>query len=270
MNERMLARVLVPILALVAASVTACSSGAPWRRPRQRPSPTAARRRHAAPPSAAPSPSAPPASPDPLAEGDYVSPPLTAEMMVAAIEAHGLDPADARVAPSLERVSRRTRSSRCARGWPADAAPESGRRHADGRMEGCVRVHRRPHVRRRRRLPDRVRVSLGRGQAPRERPQGMHPDPMDLIAQVAIYESAPLRACDEHQMAASRSRAGTGRHAGRGSVRAPSSHAVAGIDGHVRAGVGRCRRRPPRRPVQAPSSRPMRRRPDPPPSSRPP
>ena len=103
MNERMLVRGLAPILTVIAVSLTACSSAASVASP-QAPTaaqPTTTAMPSAAPttaakPSAAPSPSAPPASPDPLAEGDYVSPPLTAEMMVAAVEAHGLDPADAR------------------------------------------------------------------------------------------------------------------------------------------------------------------------------
>jgi hypothetical protein len=96
MNERMLARVLVPILALVAASLSACSSTESVASPQATATVTAPAATTPASPSVAPSPSVLPASPDPLAEGDYVSAPLTAEMMVAAVEAHGLDPADAR------------------------------------------------------------------------------------------------------------------------------------------------------------------------------
>jgi hypothetical protein len=95
MNARMQARVLVPILVLVAASLSACTSSGSVASPQATPSATATAPA-TAPPSAAPSPTAPPASPDPLPEGEYVSPPLTAEMMVAAVEAHGLDPADLR------------------------------------------------------------------------------------------------------------------------------------------------------------------------------
>ena len=94
MDRRMQGRGLVPILAVIAASLTACSSGAPVASPQTPTSATAAVPTTAAKPSAAPTPSAPPASPDPLPEGDYVSPQITPEMMVAAVEAHGLDPAE--------------------------------------------------------------------------------------------------------------------------------------------------------------------------------
>jgi hypothetical protein len=96
MYERRLARILVPILALVAASLGACSSIGSAASPQATATSAAPAPTTPAPPSVAPSPSVPPASPDPLAEGDYVSGPITAEMMVAAVEAHGLDPADAR------------------------------------------------------------------------------------------------------------------------------------------------------------------------------
>ena len=177
MNERMLARVLVPILALVAASLSACSSSGSVASPQATPSAAAAAPTTPAPPSAAPSPSAPPASPDPLAEGDYVSPPLTAEMMVAAVEAHGLDPADARSFVAEEGYTENeVVTMRLADGQLTLLQSMDGGT-PDSWMEGCVRVRRRPHVRRRRWLSDHVRVSLGRGQAPHERPQGPVPGP---------------------------------------------------------------------------------------------
>ena len=191
MNERMMARVLVLFLALAAASMSACSASGSVATPQATPS-AAATAPATAPPSAAPSPSAPPASPDPLAEGDYVSPPLTAEMMGAAVEAHGLDPADARsfVAgegfTENEVVTMRLADGQLTLlqsmdggtpkvGW--EGAYEFVDDHTfvagDGypitygfRWEG-----------------DKLHMSVLKD---------LYPDPDDLIAQVAIYESAPF------------------------------------------------------------------------------
>ena len=191
MNERIHARVLVLFLALVAASMTACSASGSVVSPHAPPSATATAPA-TPPPSDAPSRSAPPASPDPLPEGDYVSPPLTAEMMVAAMEAHGLDPADARsfvtgegftenevvtmrLADGQLTVLQGIDGGTPTVGW--EGAYEFVDDHTfvadDGypitygfRWEG-----------------DKLHISVLKD---------LFPDPMDLIAQVAIYESAPF------------------------------------------------------------------------------
>jgi hypothetical protein len=192
MNQRMQARGVMPILAIIAASVTACSSGASVTSPQATTSATVAAPTTAAKPSAAPSLSAPPASPDPLAEGDYVSPSLTAEMMVAAVKAHGLDPADARSLIAEEGftqnevVTMRLADGQLTLlqsldggtptvGWQGDyefvddhtfVADDDAPITYGFRWEG-----------------DKLHISVLKD---------LSPHPGDLVAQVAIYESAPF------------------------------------------------------------------------------
>ena len=191
MNERMQARVLVPILALVAASLSACSASGSVATPQATPS-AAATAPATAPPSAAPSPSAPPASPDPLAEGDYVSPPLTAEMMVAAVEAHGLDPADARSFVAEEGftenevVTMRLADGQLTLLQSLDGGtPTVGWQGAYEFVDDHTFVagDDYPITYEFRWEGDKLHMSVLKD---------LFPDPVDLIAQVALYESAPF------------------------------------------------------------------------------
>jgi hypothetical protein len=199
MNKRMTARVLVPILAVVAASLVACSSsGGSVASPQATavataPAPTtAAKPSVAATPSSAATPSASPASPDPLAEGDYVSPPLTAEMMVAAVEAHGLDPADARTFiagegyKENEVVTMRLADGQLTLLQSLDGATPIDGWHGpyefvDGQT--FVASDSYPITYGFRWEGDKLHISVLKD---------LFPDPFDLVAQVALYESAPF------------------------------------------------------------------------------
>lgn len=191
MNERMLARVLVPILALVAASLSACSASGSVATPQATPS-AAAAAPATAPPSAAPSPSAPPSSLDPLPEGDYVLPPLSAEMMVAAIEAHGLDPADARTfvaQVAQEGTEYAVITMRLADGQltvlQGIDGTEVGWKGAYEFVDDHTLVagDDYPITYGFRWDGDKLHMSVIKD---------LYPDPMDLVTQVAIYESAPF------------------------------------------------------------------------------
>ena len=190
MNDRLLAPVL-PILALLAVSMIACSSSGSAASPLA--SPTAVAAAPATPPpSDAPSPSAPQASPDPLAEGDYVSPPLTAEMMVAAIEAHGLDPADARAFVAQEGFADdAVVTMRLADGQLTELLSSDGGTPTIGWKGSYEFVDDHTFV-----ADDGYPITYEfrwEGDKLHIRVlKDLYPDPEDLIAQVAIYESAPF------------------------------------------------------------------------------
>jgi hypothetical protein len=191
MNELMQARVVVLFLVLVAASMSACSSSGSGASP-QSTSSAAAAAPATARPSAASSPSKPSASPDPLAEGDYVSPPLTAEMMVAAVEAHGLDPADARALVAEEGftdnevVTLRLADGQLTLlqsldGGTATVGWEGSYEFVDDHT--FVADDSYPITYAFRWEGDKLHMSVLKD---------LFPDPMDLVAQVAVYESAPF------------------------------------------------------------------------------
>ena len=189
MNDRLLAPVLLPILALLAVSMIACSSSGSVASPQAAASASAPASSTPAPPSAAPSPSA---STDPLAEGDYMSPPLTAEMMVAAFEAHGLDPAGARSFVAEEGFTENeVVTMRLADGQLTVLQSLDGGTPTVG-WEGSyefvddhtfVAGDDYPITYEFRWEGDKLYMSVIKD---------LYPDPMDLIAQVAIYESAPF------------------------------------------------------------------------------
>jgi hypothetical protein len=192
MYERRLARILVPILALVAASLGACSSTGSAASPQATATSAAPAPTTPAPPSVAPSPSVPPASPDPLAEGDYVSGPITAEMMVAAVEAHGLDPADARSLVAEEGYTENeVVTMRLADGQLTLLQSLDGGTATVGWQGEYEFVDDHTFV-----AGDDYPITYGF----RWEGDTLHmsvlkdlfPDPFDLIAQVAIYESAPF------------------------------------------------------------------------------
>jgi hypothetical protein len=190
MNKRTTARVLVPILSVVAVSLAACSSSGSVASPQATAVATAPAPTTAAKPSVAPTPSALPASPDPLAEGDYVSGPLTAEMMVAAVEAHGLDPADAGSFVANEGYTENeVVTMRLADGQLTLLQSLDGAAPTVGWRGGYEFVDDQTFV-----AGDDYPITYGFSW------QGdklhisvlkdLFPDPFDLIAQVAIYESA--------------------------------------------------------------------------------
>jgi hypothetical protein len=192
MNERMLARGLVPILAVIAASLTACSSGAPVASPGTTTATSAVAPSPSAKPSAAPTPSAPPASPDPLPEGDYVSPHLTEDMMVAAVEAHGLDPADLRPFfaeegfTDYEVVTMRLADGQLTLFQSNDGGtPILGWKGAYEFLDDHTFV-----------ADDSYPITYGfRWEGDKLHMsvlKDLFPDPVDLVIQVALYESAPF------------------------------------------------------------------------------
>ena len=190
MYERRLALVLVPILALGAVSLGACSSTGSVASPQA--TATAAAPTTPAPPSVAASPSVPQASPDPLAEGDYVSGPLTAEMMVASVEAHGLDPADARSFVAGEGYKENeVVTMRLADGQLTLLQSMDGGTAAVGWHGAYEFVDDHTFV-----ADDSYPITYGfrweGDQLHISVLKDLHPDPMDLVAQVAIYESAPF------------------------------------------------------------------------------
>jgi hypothetical protein len=194
MNERMLTRVLVPILVLVATSLSACSSSGSGASPQATPSaPSAAATAPAtAPPSAASSPAEPSEAPDPLAEGDFVSPPLTAEMMVAAVEAHGLDPADARVFIANEAYTdNEVVTMRLANGQLTLLQSLDGGTPTVGWQGGYGFVDDHTFV-----ADDGYPITYGFSWEGDKLHisvlKDLSPYPDDLIAQVALYESAPF------------------------------------------------------------------------------
>jgi hypothetical protein len=191
MNERLLANSLLALIAVAAASLTGCSPGGPVASAQPTPSATLAASPTAAS-SAPPSPSAPPASPDPLGEGDYVSPPLTAEMMVAAVEAHGLDPASARAFVAAEGfadnevVMVRLADGELTLFQSMDGgAPRVGWRGDYEFVDAntLVAADDYPITYSFRWEGDALYMTVLKD---------LFPDPMDLIAQVALYESAPF------------------------------------------------------------------------------
>ena len=191
MNERTMARVLALFLALVAALVSACSASESVASPQATPSATATQAA-AATPSVEPSPSAASAAPDPLAEGDYVSPPLTAEMMVAAVEAHGLDPADARSLVVREGFTENeVVTMRLADGQLTLLQSLDGGTAAVGWQGAYEFVDDHTFV-----ADDAYPITYGfRWEGDKLHIsvlKDMFPDPDDLIAQVALYESAPF------------------------------------------------------------------------------
>jgi hypothetical protein len=190
----MKARIPVPILVAVAVCLTACSSGGSAASPRTTAVAAAPAPTTAAKPSVGPSPSAPPASPDPLAEGDYVSGPLTADMMVAAVEAHGLDPVAAgsfvagegytenevvtmRLAEGQLTLLQSMDGGTAVVGWQGDYAFVDDHTLVADQGDGY------PITYGFRWEGDKLQVSVIKD---------LFPDPIDLIAQVAIYESAPF------------------------------------------------------------------------------
>jgi hypothetical protein len=192
MNERMLARVLVPILTVVAASLSACSSTGAVASPQATATAAAPAPTTTALPSAAPSPSAPPASPEPLAEGDYVSPPLTAEMMAAALEAHGLDPADARLIVAEEGYKdNEVVTMRLADGQLTLLQSVDGGTPTVGWQGAYEFVDDHTFV-----ADDAYPITYGfRWEGDKLHMsvlKDLFPDPVDLIFQVALYESAPF------------------------------------------------------------------------------
>ena len=192
MNERTPVRILVPILAVIAVSLTACSSGGSVASPMTATSSNAAAPTTAAKPSAAPSPSAPAASPEPLPEGDYVSAPLTAEMMVAAVEAHGLDPADARSLVAEEGFTENeVVTMRLADGQLTVLQSIDGGTPTVGWQGAYEFVDDHTFV-----ADDGYPITYGfRWEGDKLHMsilKDLFPDPMDLVAQVAIYESAPF------------------------------------------------------------------------------
>jgi hypothetical protein len=193
MYERRLVRVLVLILALVAASLSACSSTGSVASPQTTATAAAPAPTTPAPPSVAPSPSVPPASPDPLAESDYVSGPLTAEMMVAAVEAHGLDPADARSFVAREGFTdNEVVTMRLADGQLTLLQSLDGGTPTVGWQGAYEFVDDQTFV-----ADDSYPITYGfRWEGDKLHIsvlKDLFPDPGDLIAQVAIYESAPFR-----------------------------------------------------------------------------
>ena len=192
MYERRLTLVLVPILALVAVSLSACSSTGSVASPQAAATVAATAPTTPAAPSVAATPAVPPASPDPLAEGDYVTGPLTAEMMVAAVEAHGLDPADARSLVAEEGFTENeVVTMRLAGGQLTLLQSIDGGTATVGWQGAYEFVDDHTFV-----ADDAFPITYGfRWEGDKLHIsvlKDLFPDPMDLVAQVAIYESAPF------------------------------------------------------------------------------
>ena len=121
-----------------------------------------------------------------------MSPPLTAEMMVAAIEAHGLDPADARSFVAREGFTEnQVETMRLADGQLTELQSYDGGTPTVGWKGAYEFVDDHTFV-----ADDGYPITYGfrwEGDKLHIRVlKDLHPDPDDLIAQVAIYESAPF------------------------------------------------------------------------------
>jgi hypothetical protein len=194
MNHRVPRRTLAAaIVAVGMAMVTACgptASGAPTTSTNPgttSPMPSAT----VATPSATPAGSEA-AIAEPIPEGDYTTGPITAEMMVAAVEAHGLDAADARSFAEGEGfdvhevVTMRLRDGtltllQSLDGGPATVGWEGGYAFADSQTMVASDGY-----------PIKYGIEWDGDKLLISVVEDRHPDPFDLVAQVALYESSPL------------------------------------------------------------------------------
>ena len=187
------------VVAVALATLTACAPGtalvpSPSITPPVAPTASAA--------ALAPSPSAPPASlrpaasaddPDPIPEGSYTTGPITAEMMVAAVKAHGLKASDAESfikndGFKVHEVVVLTLADGTLTLFQSldGGTPTVGWRGSYAFADEATMV-----------ASDGYPITYGfmwDGDLLRLKVvKDSHPDPFDLVAQVALYESAPLK-----------------------------------------------------------------------------
>jgi hypothetical protein len=150
----------------------------------------------AVPPSASPntSPSAPVAD-APIPEGDYTTGPITADMMVAAVEAHGLDAAMARQFVEGEGFTvHETVTVRLRDGVLTLLQSMDGARPAVGWQGTYAFADDETMIAESGGYPITYAVRWEGDQLHLKVLKDLHPEAFDLIAQVAIYESAPFTA----------------------------------------------------------------------------
>ena len=184
------------LIAALAVATAACGSpaGSPSASPiavATAPAATAA----AASSMPAASPSAQAAAADPIPEGDYATGPMTVEMMAAAVEAHGLDPDAARGFAKNEGfkihevMTMRLKDGNLTLLMSLDgAAPTVGWDGTyafadDGTMIAEAGGY-----------PITYGIHREDGSLRIQVIKDTFPEPIDLIAQVALYESAPFTA----------------------------------------------------------------------------
>ena len=135
------------------------------------------------------------ATADPIPEGDYTTGPMTADMMAAAAEAHGLDPDDARSFAENEgfkiheAVTMRLKDGSLTLLQSLDGGtPTVGWDGTYAFADDATMIAE----------SEGYPITYGirwEGDSLRlEVLKDAHPEPFDLIAQVALYESAPFTA----------------------------------------------------------------------------